>query len=265
MDREYGGCPWLWQILMVLFGCAGLFLGCATMHNGAEPPSLATAQSVWTSYWSAIEHDDVVAWNRTVHSSLRTAGVDGFDPAVRADARSFLTLCSVLPETLALGGDRASYRTRCAEGRTESGLFPAAGAEIVLRRDVDGAWRFFCFGCGLPYVPTSKATPPSPVEAQRLWVAFWGALERRDLEEAQGLLHTAQRRNSTDLTTAEMAGEARGFLHQCSVQSLPPVVAGDRARYKTRCLPDGGGGGDMVLGRDEDGVWRVVCFGGCPP
>lgn len=248
--------------LAVMVGCAAVLAGCALRHE-VTPPSSADAQRVWVAYWSAVERGSVAEWNRVVHSSLRTTGAEGFDPGVQADARSFLALCSVRPEPPEVGRDRASYRTRCAEGPTQSGLFPAGGAEIVLRRDRDGAWRFFCFGCGLPYTLVAGVAPPSPEDAQRLWVAFWSALERRDLDEARTLMHSDLER-SREFGASDMPALARSFLYQCSVQPAPPTVAGDRARYRTRCLAGDGDSGPMLLGRDRNGVWKVLCFGNCP-
>ena len=213
-------------VVAALGGGALLGAGCATSQNAETVPLPAYAQSVWTAYWSAVERGDVADWNRIAHSSVRKADATGFDPRVQADARSFLTLCSVQSGSMAMAGDRASYRTRCADGPTQSGLFPAAGAEIVLRRDADGAWRFFCFGCGLPYHPQSEEAALSSYDAQRLWVAFWSAVERGD------------------------AGEA-------------PAVADDRARYRTRCLPRDGDGAEMTVARDSDQVWRILCVGSC--
>jgi hypothetical protein len=238
--------------------------GCVTTQTTAAP-SFEDAQSVWRAYWSAVERGDAAEWNRTVHGSLRTSET-GFDPAVQVDARSFLTLCSIEPQSALVGGDRASYRTRCAAGPTGSGLFPFAGAEMVLRRDVDGVWRFFCFGCGLPYRPEPTVGPPSPEDAQRLWVAYWSALERRDLDEARLLEHSSLRSTeSPDISAPEMPSLARGFLYHYSVRPVPPNVAGDRARYRTRNVSDDHDAGEMFLQRDRDGVWRIMCFGNCDP
>ena len=248
----------------VALGCAAaLAAGCAVTQEPVSVPMPAEAQWVWNAYWTAVERGDVAEWNRIVHSSLRSVGTQGFDPRVQADARSFLRLCSVQSESMAMGGDRASFRTRCADGPTQSGLFPWGGAEIVLRRDEDGAWRFFCFGCGLPYQPESAKDPPAPHDAQRLWVAFWSAVERGDPVEAKQLMHS--RLFPGDAVMIEepgMRSEARGFLYQCSVRPEAPTVSGDRARYQTRCLPSGGG--EMLLERDRDGVWKALCFGNCP-
>ncbi len=239
-----------------------LAVGCAT-RTMTTFPSPEDAERVWNAYWSAVERGDVVEWNRTVHSTLRTSA-EGFDPKVQADARSFLTLCSIEPQTPLVGRDRASFRTRCTTAPTRSGLFPFAGAEIVLRRDVDGVWRFFCFGCGLPYRPQPTVGPPSPEDAQRLWVAYWSALERRDLDEARLLEHSSIRgKESPDLNAPEMPGLARSFLYSLAVRSTPPVVSGDRARYRTRNVSDDRDSGEMFLQRDVDGVWRVSCFGNC--
>jgi hypothetical protein len=236
--------------------------GCATPHTTTAPSS-EDAQRVWNAYWSAVERGDAAEWNRTVHSSLRTSE-QGFDPNVQADARSFLTLCSIKAQTPLVGGDRASFRTRCAAGPTRSGLFPFAGAEIVLRRDVDGAWRFFCFGCRLPYRPPPTVGPPSPEDAQRLWVAFWSAVERRDLDEARLLEHSSLRgKESPNLSALEMPGLARSFLYSVAVRPTLPIVSGDRARYRTRNVADDRDSGEMFLQRDVDGVWRVMCFGDC--
>ncbi len=250
--------------VVMLAQAAMLVAGCATSQNAAPVPLPAEAQWVWTAYWTAVERGDVAEWNRIVHSSVRKADATGFDPKVQADARSFLTLCSVQSGSMAMGGDRASYRTRCADGPTQSGLFPSAGAEIVLRRDVDGAWRFFCFGCGLPYQVQSEEAAPSPYDAQRLWVAFWSAVERGDAGEVRQLLHSSLPSEAvTELGRPEMTGKARTLLYQCSVRSLPPVVTGDRARYGTRCLPGGGDGAEMIVVRDSDEAWKILCVGSC--
>ena len=248
-------------------GCSVLLAaGCATSQVAEPVPLPADAQRAWTAYWTAVARGDVAEWNRITHSSARKADATEFDPRVQADARSFLTLCSVQSGSMAMGGDRASYRTRCAEGPTRSGLYPWGGAEIVLRKDEDGVWRFFCFGCGLPYNPQSEESALSPYDAQRLWVAFWAAAERGDPVEARGLLHSSlDDRSAQAFVKPEMRGEARSFLYQCSIQpGSPPAVSGDRARYRTRCQPRGGGG-DMLLERDRDGVWRILCLGGYPP
>jgi hypothetical protein len=251
-------------LLRMVVYAALLAAGCTTSPSAPEVPLPAEAQWVWRAYWTAVERGDVAEWNRIAHSSVRKADATGFDPKVQADARSFLTLCSVQSESMAMGGDRASYRTRCTDGPTQSGLYPYAGAEIVLRRDVDGAWRFFCFGCGLPYLPQSEEAPLSPYNAQRLWVAFWSAVERGDTGEVRQLLHSSfPREAATELARAGMAGEARTFLYRCSVQPLPPVVTGERARYRTRCLPAGGDGAEMTVARDRDEVWKIVCVGTC--
>ena len=250
---------------IVVLGCGALLVaGCATSQNAVPVPLPAEAQWVWTAYWTAVERGDVAEWNRIVHSSVRKVDATGFDPRVQADARSFLRLCSVQPESMAMGGDRASYGTRCADAPSQSGLYPYGGAEIVLRRDVDGMWRFFCFGCGLPYRPHAGDDPPSPNDAQRLWVAFWSAVERGDLGEATPLMHPGIARETRQVFgVPEMRAEARAFLYRCSIQPEPPTASGDRVRYRTRCLPRGGGP-EMVLERDRDGVWKVLCFGGCP-
>src|SRR6267142_689870 len=200
-------------LLRMVVYAALLAAGCTTSPSAPEVPLPAEAQWVWRAYWTAVERGDVAEWNRIAHSSVRKADATGFDPKVQADARSFLTLCSVQSESMAMGGDRASYRTRCTDGPTQSGLYPYAGAEIVLRRDVDGAWRFFCFGCGLPYLPQSEEAPLSPYDAQRLWVAFWSAVEQGDTGEVRQLLHSSfPREAATELARAGMAGEARTFL-----------------------------------------------------
>ena len=251
--------------VVAALGCGALLAaGCATTQDAEPVPLPADAQRVWMAYWTAVERGDVAEWNRIAHSSVRKADATGFDPRVRADARSFLTLCSVRPESMAMGGDRASYRTRCVDGPTQSGLFPSGGAEIVLRRDVDGAWRFFCFGCGLPYHPQSEEAALSPYDAQRLWVAFWSAVERGDTGEVRQLLHSSfSGEAAADLVRPGMAGEARTLLYQCSVRPLPPAVTDDRARYRTRCLPRDGDGAEMTLARDGDQVWRILCVGSC--
>ncbi len=236
--------------------------GCVTAPTTAAPTA-EDAERVWRAYWSAVERGDAAEWNRTVHSSVRTSE-QGFDPDVQADARSFLALCSIEPESARIGGDRASYRTRCAAGPTRSGLYPLGGAELVLRRGVDGAWRFFCFGCGLPYQPQPSVGPPSPEDAQRLWVAYWSAVERRDLDEARRLMHSSLRgKELPDIGAPEMAALARDFLYSLSVRPVPPIVTEDRARYRTRNVADDRDSGPMFLRRDGDGVWRVLCFGNC--
>jgi len=251
-------------VVAALGGGALLGTGCATSQNAETVPLPAYAQSVWTAYWSAVERGDVADWNRIAHSSVRKADGTGFDPRVQTDARSFLTLCSVQSGSMAMAGDRASYRTRCADGPTQSGLFPAAGAEIVLRRDADDAWRFFCFGCGLPYHPQSEEEALSPYDAQRLWVAFWSAVERGDAGEVRQLLHSSFPAEAAgELARPGMAGEARTFLYQCSVRPLAPAVADDRARYRTRCLLGDGDGAEMTVARDSDQVWRILCVGSC--
>jgi Mg2+ and Co2+ transporter CorA len=53
------------------------------------------------------------------------------------------------------------------------------------------------------------------------------------------------------------------FVYQCSIRPDPPTASGDRARYRTRCLSRAGGA-DMLLERDQDGLWKVLCFGYCP-
>jgi hypothetical protein len=238
--------------------------GCATTQDAEPVPLPADAQRVWMAYWTAVERGDVAEWNRIVHSSVRKADATGFDSRVRADARAFLTLCSVQPESMAMGGDRASYRTRCADGPTQSGLFPSGGAEIVLRRDVDGAWRFFCFGCGLPYHPQSEEAALSPYDAQRLWVAFWSTVERGDAAEARQLLHSSlSGEAAAELVRPGMVAEARTLLYRCSVRPLPPVLTDDRARYRTRCLPGDGDGAEMTIAKDSDQVWRILCVGSC--
>jgi hypothetical protein len=251
--------------VIVALGCAAaLAAGCAATQEPVAVPMPDEAQWVWNAYWTAVERGDVGEWNSVVHSSIRSSEAQGFDPRVREDARLFLKLCSVQSESMAVGGDRASYRTRCADAPTQSGLYPSAGAEIVLRRDVDGVWRFFCFGCGLPFQPESSEEPPSPHDAQRLWVAFWSAVERGDPVETRQLLHSRLADESAQaFGRPEMRGEARSFLYQCSIPPGPPIVSGERARYRTRCQPRGGGG-DMLLERDRDGVWKVLCLGGCP-
>jgi hypothetical protein len=129
---------------------------------------------------------------------------------------------------------------------------------------VDGAWRFFCFGCGLPYHPQSEEAALSPYDAQRLWVAFWSAVERGDAGEVRQLLHSSfSGEAAADLVRPGMAGEARTLLYQCSVRPLPPDVTDDRARYRTHCLPRYGDGAEMTLARDGDQVWRIVCIGSC--
>ena len=249
---------------VVLAHATILLAGCAATQEPLAVPIPAEAQQVWTAYWTAVERGDVAAWNRVVHSSLRAPDGQRFDPLVQADARSFLALCAVRPDSMAMGGDRASYRTRCAAGPSQSGLYPYFGAEMVLRRDEDGAWRFFCFGCGLPYHPHTEEDPPSPYDAQRLWVAFWSAVERGDLGAATQLMHAGGARATVqDFGRPEMRGEARTFLYLCSIQQDQPTASGDRALYRTRCLPRGGGG-DMLLERDRDRAWKVMCFGNCP-
>jgi hypothetical protein len=239
-----------------------LVAGCATGQNAEPVPLPADAQRVWLAYWTAVERGDVAEWNRIAHSSVRKADATGFDPRVQADARSFLTLCSVQSGAMAMGGDRASYRTRCAEGPSQSGLFPSAGAEIVLRRDADGVWRFFCFGCGLPYHPQSEEEALSPYDAQRLWVAFWAAVERGDAGEARQLLHSSLPGEAVaEMARPGMSGDARTYLYLCSVQSAPPAATGNRARYPTRCRA--GDGPEMTLVRDSDQVWRILCVGSC--
>jgi hypothetical protein len=238
--------------------------GCVTGQTTAAP-SAEDAQRVWRAYWSAVERGDAAEWNRTVHSTLRTSE-QGFDPNVQADARSFLIMCSIEPQSAQIGGDRAAFRTRCATGPTRSGLYPLAGAELVLRRDVDGAWRFFCLGCGLPYRPQPTVGPPSPEEAQRLWVAYWSAVERGDLDEARSLEHSSLRgKESPDIGRPEMRALARDFLYSLSVRPVPPIVTEDRARYRTRQVADDRDSGPMFLQRDRDAIWRVMCFGNCEP
>ena len=60
---------------------------------------------------------------------------------------------------------------------------------------------------------------------------------------------------------ARHAGAWALTLH--ATEQASPTVAGDQVRYRTRCLPRGDAG-DMVLGRDRDGAWKVLCFGSCP-
>ena len=241
-----------------------LVAGCATSQKAEPVPLPADAQRVWLAYWTAVERGDVAEWNRIAHSSVRKADATGFDPKVQADARSFLTLCSIQSGAMAMDGDRASYRTRCAEGPSQSGLFPSGGAEIVLRRDEDGVWRFFCFGCGLPYHPQSEEEALSPYDAQRLWVAFWAAVERGDADEVRQLLHSSfPAESAAGLARPGMAGEARTFLYRCSVRPLPPAVTDDRARYRTCCLPRDGDGAELTVARDSDQVWRILCVGSC--
>ena len=244
-------------------GCGALLTaGCATSQVAEPVPLPADAQRAWTAYWTAVEGGDVAEWNRLTHSSARKAEAKEFDPGVQADARSFLTLCRVQPESMAMGGDRASFRTRCAEGPTQSGLFPWGGAEIVLRKDEDGVWRFFCFGCGLPYRSQSEEAALSPYDAQRLWVAFWSAVERGDAGEVRRLVHSSfTTEGVAQLARPDMAGEARSFLYLCSVQAVDPVVAADRARYATRCRNREGA--ELIITRDTDKVWRILCIGSC--
>jgi hypothetical protein len=248
---------------LAVLGCGALLVaGCATGKVAEPVPLPADAQRAWTAYWTAVARGDVAEWNRITHSSARKADATEFDPRVQADARSFLTLCYVQSGSMAMGGDRASYRTRCADGPTRSGLFPWAGAEIVLRKDVDGAWRFFCFGCGLPYHPQSEESALSPYDAQRLWVAFWSAVERGDPVEVRELLHSSLPGEAVaEMARPGMAGEARTYLYQCSAQFAPPAATENRARYPTRCLA--GDGPEMTLVRDSDQVWRILCVGSC--
>ena len=250
---------------VALLACGALLAaGCATAETADPVPLPADAQRVWTAYWTAVERGDVAEWNRIVHSSVRREDATGFDPRVRADARSFLALCSVQAESMATGGDRASYRTRCADGPTQSGFFPWGGAEIVLRRDADGAWRFFCFGCGLPYGSQSEEAALSPYDAQRLWVAFWWAVEQGDAGEVKRLLHSSfPAEAAANLARPAIAGEARTFLYRCSVRPVPPVESDAQARYRTRCLPRDADGAELTLARDTDQVWKILCVGRC--
>jgi len=245
-------------------GCGALLAaGCATSQSAEPVPLPSDAQWIWRAYWSAVERGDVAEWNRLTHSSARAPSAKEFDPRVQADARSFLTLCRVQPESMAMGGDRASFRTRCDDGPTQSGLFPWGGAEIVLRKDEDGVWRFFCFGCGLPYQSQSEEESLSPYDAQRLWVAFWSAVERGDAGEVRRLVHSSfTAEGVAQLARPDMAGEARSFLYLCSVQTADPVVTTDRARYATRCRK--GKGAELTIARDTDQVWRILCVGDCP-
>jgi hypothetical protein len=239
-----------------------LAAGCATSQTTEEVPLPSDAQGIWSAYWTAVERGDIAEWNRLTHSSARAPTAKKFDPRVQADARSFLTLCRVQLGSMAMGGDRASFRTRCSDGPTQSGLFPWGGAEIVLRKDEDGVWRFFCFGCGLPYQSQSEELALSPYDAQRLWVAFWSAVERGDAGEARRLVHSSfTAEGVAQLARPDMAGEARNFLYMCSVQTADPVVTADRARYSTRCRK--GEGPELTVDRDTDKVWRILCIGTC--
>src|SRR2546430_2752156 len=81
----------------------------------------------------------------------------------------------------------------------------------------DAVWRFFCFGCALPYHEQSEEEALSPYDAQRLWVAFWAAVERGDAGEVRLFLHSSfPAEAAAELARPGMAGEARTFLYQCS-------------------------------------------------
>ncbi len=214
--------------------CALLAAGCATSQSALQVPLPSDAQGIWGTYWTAVERGDVAEWNRLTHSSARAPSAKEFDPRVQADARSFLTLCRVQPGSMAMGGDRASFRTRCADGPTQSGLFPWGGAEIVLRKDEDGVWRFFCFGCGLPYQSQSEEAALSPYDAQRLWVAFWSAVERGDAGEVRPARPPGHGRRGP-LLSLPVLGSNRGPCRDGRPGALHDALPQGRRRGADHC------------------------------
>jgi hypothetical protein len=105
-----------------------------------------------------------------------------------------------------------------------------------------------------------RAGPPSPVDAQALWVTFWSAVTRGDGSRVRELTHSSSQRSVVELINPESQEEARAFLSHCSIATDLPAVTDQRADYGTRCFDANSKAGTMVLAPEADGTWRILCF-----
>jgi hypothetical protein len=122
----------------------GLMLGLGVASAGAgEPlpqvgPPFTEVAAAWESFWAAVRRGDLEAARRYVHSRIRhdfprsgtTAGKDLQDVARQ------MAYCRLDPTPIPISGEEVVYGLRCRHG-TET-----AESQVILRRDVDGVWRF---------------------------------------------------------------------------------------------------------------------------
>jgi len=114
----------------VLWGSAWV----AWPGEAPEGPSLAEAERIWQDLVEALALGDRAGLLRLTHSARRHLVADPLRP-LSADEAHQLGFCQPQPGPLPSQDDEVIFRLRC-EARGEQ-----AETNLVLRRDVDGAWR----------------------------------------------------------------------------------------------------------------------------
>src|SRR2546425_5481571 len=72
-------------------------------------------------------------------------------------------------------------------------------------------------GCALRH----EVTPPSSADAQRVWVAYWSAVERGSVAEWNRVVHSSLRTTGAEGFDPGVQADARSFLALCSVRPEP--------------------------------------------